>query len=302
MLDDFRNFPYSGVTVGTNSVTYTPNTGNYEKPIIRGNIFKESTQYTFILSYSTTAGALINVRILYTDGTFYRFPKYNAQSTAIGVYTSAAGKTIKNFYTDFHEKSTTLFSDSCGIFEGVVAAEDFVAYQGQSVTVSMGSAGTVYGGTLDVLSGTLTVTHQSVALDTITWKFSSTSGIFYSSDYAIPDLPPAVEYGYTGMCSIAPVFVGRYSRMPDLSCQICELNFGFVPRLLFKFGSIAQSIDEFNSLVEQQTLVYPLATPLTYTLTPAQLSTLAGTNVVYADCGPVSVTYKGDPSLILGVT
>ena len=40
-----------------------------------------------------------------------------------------------------------------------------------------------------------------------------------------------------------------------------------------------------------QQLVYELATPIEYDLTPEQLDTLLGTNVVWADCGPVDVEY-----------
>ena len=38
-------------------------------------------------------------------------------------------------------------------------------------------------------------------------------------------------------------------------------------------------------------LVYELAAPVTYQLTPQQMTTLLGTNTVYADCGAVDVTH-----------
>lgn len=41
-------------------------------------------------------------------------------------------------------------------------------------------------------------------------------------------------------------------------------------------------------------LVYELATPQTYQLTPTQIQTLIGQNNVWADCGDTSVTYKAD--------
>ena len=42
---------------------------------------------------------------------------------------------------------------------------------------------------------------------------------------------------------------------------------------------------------------YPLASPVTYQLTPAQLATLSGYNNVTTDAGTLSVTYRADPAL-----
>ena len=47
-------------------------------------------------------------------------------------------------------------------------------------------------------------------------------------------------------------------------------------------------------------VVYELAAPLTYQLTPQQLATLAGYNAVSTDAGTLSVTYRADPALSLG--
>ena len=52
-------------------------------------------------------------------------------------------------------------------------------------------------------------------------------------------------------------------------------------------------------------VAYELATPVTYQLTPAQLTTLAGYNAVSTDAESVAVTYRADPAITLqerGVT
>ena len=48
---------------------------------------------------------------------------------------------------------------------------------------------------------------------------------------------------------------------------------------------------------ENVMVAYPLASPVTYRLTPAQLATLSGYNAVSADAGTLSVTYRADPAL-----
>ena len=44
-------------------------------------------------------------------------------------------------------------------------------------------------------------------------------------------------------------------------------------------------------------MVYTLATPVEYQLTPQEVTTLLGNNVVYTDVGPVSVTAPRDTKM-----
>lgn len=42
----------------------------------------------------------------------------------------------------------------------------------------------------------------------------------------------------------------------------------------------------------------PLEEPLVYQLTPTEVRTLLGANTIWADCGPLSVTYRADPTIL----
>lgn len=55
----------------------------------------------------------------------------------------------------------------------------------------------------------------------------------------------------------------------------------------------------FKTAVSGVKLVYPLATPTTYTLTPTEVSTLLGENNVWADSGDVEMTYRRDISIVI---
>ncbi len=46
-------------------------------------------------------------------------------------------------------------------------------------------------------------------------------------------------------------------------------------------------------------VVYKLASATTYQLTPTEVTTLLGTNNIWADCGPVDVDYRADPTLYI---
>lgn len=161
-----------------------------------------------------------------------------------------------------------------------------------SVSVSMGSAGTVFAGTLDVLSGTLTVTHKCASAQSLTWK--------YLSGYVYVNLPDSTTRKEAVLSNVLAYYDDYYTAVypaawwggsPESNKNLC-----------IGITDVTTSLATWNSFIQSQDvqIVYKLATPLTYTLTPAQLSTLAGTNVVYADCGPVIVTYKGDPAIIFG--
>lgn len=53
-------------------------------------------------------------------------------------------------------------------------------------------------------------------------------------------------------------------------------------------------ISSTGALSDGAEVVYPLAEPAAYRLTAVEITSLAGTNRVAADCGPVSVTYRAE--------
>ena len=67
------------------------------------------------------------------------------------------------------------------------------------------------------------------------------------------------------------------------------------------FTTIYTSLDAFKSALSASNMqvVYPLATPLTYTLTPSQITSLLGTNHIWADCGEVAVEYVADTKMYI---
>ena len=116
-------------------------------------------------------------------------------------------------------------------FELGSTATDYEPYSGTTVTIDLD--GTRYGGTLDVLTGVLTVTHANIA-------------------------------SYNGE----------------------SINEPWV-----------SSMDKYVAGATPTTgaqVVYPLTTPITYQLTPEEVTTLLGTNNVWADTGDVTVEYRSN--------
>lgn len=92
--------------------------------------FKENTQYTFFLkgynsAYETNGAIHTNMAIRYTDGTRNEL-RFDSNGNVY--YVSTAGKTIERF-VGVHYGYYTIFNyEECGVFEGVVALEDFEPY------------------------------------------------------------------------------------------------------------------------------------------------------------------------------
>lgn len=118
-------------------------------------------------------------------------------------------------------------------------ATDYEPYQGDTYDITFPSAaGTVYGGTLDVVNGMLTVDRAQI------------------SSYAGETLPGAW---------ISDRDVYAAGATPTTGAQV----------------------------------VYELATPVTYQLTPQQIALLRGGNTLWADTGDTTLTYRQDVATLL---
>jgi len=169
----------------------------------------------------------------------------------------------------------------------------FEPYNRQTVTVQLGQ--TVYGGTLDVTNGELTVEKEYVDLGTLKWsKNSSNRSVFQAS----------IDSKETGMDNIV---CSNYITVNSSSV-------GLIPNGAIRghatnkavyihddtYASIWDNGDvaDFKTAMNGVQLCYELATPQTIQLTPAQVSLLTGTNIITTNADDLSVMYyatgKGD--------
>ena len=159
-------------------------------------------------------------------------------------------------------------------------------------------AGTVYGGTLDVTTGVLTVDMQ---YDQMTYSYLSglASGyIGFNSNLSLfgnnavwvrnwhyADYPEIVVGGIKAMCNAFRI-----------SMHNKDIN-STQYRTYFDVGSMTSVADFLLAVQTLETngdglwIAHQLATPIEYTLTPQQISSLVGENNVWADTGDVDVTY-----------
>lgn len=176
-------------------------------------------------------------------------------------------------------------------------ATAYEPYQADTYTAALPE--TVYGGSLDVANGVLTVTHILVTYDGSSdeawYEYGSGSDHFCAvinpSDKAVgyqtsicnefENVNGAFGNSAYGIYSDHSTLVNMYFRMPDSSVT---------------------TLSGFKTWIASNPIqvCYLLATPTTIQLTPKQVTTLLGTNNVWADSGEVCLEYEhtqGVPTL-----
>ena len=171
------------------------------------------------------------------------------------------------------------------------SATSYEPYQSTSYTTTLGR--TVYGGTLDVVSGELVVDRAMVDLSSLSWSYQSTWDSWYT-DY-IAD----VKGTNTG--TETPNFVSDRFEAISTNAGLAPQAQGFMGITSTTRGSSGCRILVKNGNTTESPigqLCYELATPQTYQLTRQTISLLHGNNNVWSD-GEVELTYNADVGLYI---
>ena len=173
---------------------------------------------------------------------------------------------------------------------------DYEPYKRDTYTTSLGR--TVYKGTLDVTSGLLTVTQTAIDMGTLSWTYNATSQIHTA---IMPtDAIELINVGDRGaICSAYDR--GDYPNdFANGKFVVCDSNLSSSAKRIGVKNTAITDATAFAESVTGQTLVYTLAEPQTYQLTAQQVTTLLGTNNIWANSGAVEVTYCADSEDVFG--
>lgn len=188
---------------------------------------------------------------------------------------------------------------------GSDAPTEFEPYNGNTYNISLSSAGTVYGGSLDVVSGVLTVTHGYILLNgtqrfgltnwratknSIGWvyPYSLTNHFIERVDGIVPDIKS--DKLLTIAYSVA--YAGSSIGISTVSSTTGESGYGIAVRVADTSLTNETAINAYLAENPIQ-VVYKLATPQTYQLTPIEVTTLLGDNTIWMDAeGTIKLDYK----------
>ena len=162
-------------------------------------------------------------------------------------------------------------------------ATTYEPYNGNTYAFDWTSeAGTVYHGTVDPVAGQLTVDWAMVDLGTLNWgKYSVAQGtLFRTTINDSVDQTSTVKSN--ALCSAYPT-VAQANRAEG-TLSVNGHSFDII-------DSRYTNAADFKAAMSGVQLCYELATPLTYQLTPTQVSVLTGINNVWSSGDSVSVTY-----------
>ena len=155
---------------------------------------------------------------------------------------------------------------------------DFEPYNGQTYTIDLD--GTRYGGSIDVTTGVLTITHEIVDLGNLTWiKQTNASWNCFSSSIT------GKKNGGTVICSNYPQGA-IYGTSTD---KIVGVNANSNNIYVRDSSYMSGDATAFKTAMSGVQLVYELDTPQTVQLTPQQVKTLVGENNIWVDSGEVDV-------------
>ena len=250
---------------------------------------------TYYAESKNTNNAYIYARINYADGTQSE-TYYLQRGTTIDpmtTFTLTSGQSLIIYNASADSEATTKTLMEKVVVGYGAALTDFEEYTGETYNISFGAAGTVYDGILDITSGVLTVTMASVDLGTLNWVTPTAGGRTTASLGGRP-----AESG----TSIANAYCDIYNIITPMAWyNTSEIGIAMLGAGYGGNGSVGisdtgfdgKSTTEVANALDGHQLVYELATPQTYQLTPEEIKTIFDQqNNIYADTGNVAnVTY-----------
>jgi len=164
------------------------------------------------------------------------------------------------------------------------------AYDSASATCTTSLGTTVYGGTLDAVSGKLTINKAIVDLGSLSYTYVSTANYqyFWANVSGMKSISSGTMFGlsdrfdWKGVTTTTDIqnnpdnTIGTYNGQVRIKC------------------SSYTDKDAFKTAMNGAQFCYELATPITTTLTGQQVQTLLGQNHVFCDSGDVEVRYVAD--------
>lgn len=155
-------------------------------------------------------------------------------------------------------------------------------------------AGTVYGGTLDIINGLLTVNRKWIDLGTLLYIKHPDN--YFQTSHLETSLDNAKRYSSN---INADIICSQYKTNPVVTIPNFDNVIGIFwyeseNRNILRIKDnryIDSSVNEFKNAMNGVTLVYPLNTPIIYQIQPTNILMLNSINTIFANCGSMELEY-----------
>ena len=266
------------ITVDCNSVAY-----GVAFPIS----CKPNTAY--IVSWeSESANAAVGIGYYKKDGTYISYT-----GTSTNVRTVTTPNECEWFTVCFAPNAIDVAAPYSNIqLELGSTASEYQPFNPLSRSISISLGQTVYSGTVDVVTGVVTVTMASSDLGSFNWQSSSASvgrAVETTTAPAKTGVPSNVKANI--LCSAYKTDVN--DNIARGITGICVNRFGYIKIQDASF--IGMTFTEIKAALTGVQAVYELAEPIPIQLTPQEVESLAGDNTLWSDANqPLTVTYRSN--------
>lgn len=252
---------------------------------------------TYTISRATSArlrvGLVTSTTLINLQPVINKVSGENDSDSPVTITVSQSGYYLAIFFKDAADTDEQYLLDHLQVEVGSTATS-YENYNGATVSVTFpASAGTVYGGTLDVTTGVLTVNRGYVALKDLTWTHRG--GTTFSSSYGsrIQGWINASHH----LCDCLPVeYAAKWADAAEGKLSIFKGGSGATETIYLNLSDISTD----TALTEWLTANDPhlccvLANPETYQLTPTEIQMLLGENNIWCDASDsLELTYYAD--------
>lgn len=245
---------------------------------------------------STSGNGLI-IAFRYTDDSTQLIAIANSTTSYTRITaTSNSSKTVKDIEISYASTGGNNWYVKNVQIELDSSATAYEPYTGTTTTTDFGT--TVYGGTLDVVSGVLTIDRgYFTSDDTDNWVNVGGSYPFaFQLDTGVTN---KVDNPIASQGIVCNLFPQGTSDVPSANA-ICWQVGGSTGRLYVYDYDHSGDLTAFKNMLHTTPLqvCYKLTTPITTQLTPQEVKSLLGSNNIYHDCnGQVAVTYRANGQL-----
>ena len=240
---------------------------------------------------SIAGGTESTLRFISSGNNGLEYTSAYLNGTFTKTYTVTDNAAYEYMYLDVQNGATVNSTIYVQLEKGITAT-DYEPYKGNTYSVNWETeAGTVYGGSLDVVSGKLIVDFVLLSFDgTEAWNLISTKAylVLWNSPPSISnnDLNQISNYLIGG--GVDYMKFGKYRAQTNGAIVIGNIANTQEP-YTYKWET-AQEFKEYLAGHPLQ-VCYELATPTEIQLTPQQIKTLLGMNNIWCDSGDVTVDY-----------
>ena len=293
------NRVYNGLTVTSNtdgSITVNGTcTDAFSFSKSRGEVNAPTTLYkgvSYTLRGSGHATSTCYVQLIYLDASENQVSIVNNNGGDITI-TPTEDLTFSNMYFTFRTNSSfsnETFYPQLQVGSSITSYEPYQTEQEYSITFPS-SVGTVYGGTLNMTTGVLTVDRALVDMGSLTWTLVST--ITNANTWRTNGLIEQIKGADSNDVASPYILFDRY----DVKSYGSFYGSTTICAYETTGGVVFVNSDSRESAPNGQ-LVYTLATPTTVQLTPTEVTTLLGSNTISSD-GSINLTYRADISKVI---